>query len=258
MKLHSLSGFLTASVVVHATMITAGVVVGSVSSDHKLEAFDSTLSLGVLASRSGQQPAEITPPTKATSVEQIVEPVKPTPARRTADPGLKVIPKVEEKPLEPPEAQELKTDASPPLATDAKPLPTKTVGMEGVDGNLDNEQKSAETGVTSDAGAQSLRTSYDIVVLRHLKKEKRYPALAKRRKREGAVRVSFSIDRSGQLLSSAIENQSVWPELNRAAQKQLHRASPFPAAPDSADWNAREYNVTISFYLEDAKTFKAR
>lgn len=67
---------------------------------------------------------------------------------------------------------------------------------------------------------------------RWLAKHQRYPLAAKRDKQEGTVRVAFTIDRQGNVLSRSIETSSGFALLDEAALKVFDDATPLPKVPD--------------------------
>jgi len=67
---------------------------------------------------------------------------------------------------------------------------------------------------------------------RWLAKHQRYPLAAKKEKQEGTVRVAFTIDRQGNVLSRSVETSSGYALLDEAALKVFDDATPLPKVPD--------------------------
>lgn len=127
--------------------------------------------------------------------------------------------------------------------------PTRRMAMAA--GTQINSAAKVETGIGNQAGAASLRDIYDARISRHLKKFKRYPTLAKRRKLQGTVKIEFEINREGEVLSVNIVAPRPNTVLKQAAFSQVRRASPFPSPPDALNWDRKKYIVLIDFELKD-------
>ena len=82
-----------------------------------------------------------------------------------------------------------------------------------------------------------------------LARHKRYPESARRRQEQGTVRVTFSIDRRGRLLSHRIESSSGHPVLDQEVKAMLQRASPMPPIPANLGQGTLTITVPISFSL---------
>ena len=68
-------------------------------------------------------------------------------------------------------------------------------------------------------------------IIAAIERNKRYPAEAESRNEQGTPSVSFSIDRSGRLLSSRLARSSGYPALDQEALAILRRAPALPPAP---------------------------
>ncbi|BCU08017.1 TonB family protein [Allochromatium tepidum] len=90
---------------------------------------------------------------------------------------------------------------------------------------------------------------YHATLAAWLARHKRYPEPARRRQEQGVVRVTFSIDRQGRLLSHRIESSSGYPVLDQEVKAMLQRASPMPPIPASLGLGTLTITVPISFSL---------
>ena len=63
------------------------------------------------------------------------------------------------------------------------------------------------------------------------------------------MRVTFSIDRQGRLLSHRIESSSGHPVLDQEVKAMLQRASPMPPIPANLGQGTLTITVPISFSL---------
>jgi periplasmic protein TonB len=82
-----------------------------------------------------------------------------------------------------------------------------------------------------------------------LEKHKRYPRRAVQRRQQGVVKVSFKIDRQGNLLSRQIISSSGYRLLDEAADSLLLRASPMPGIPRQSTAQVLEVIVPIMYAL---------
>jgi TonB family protein len=84
-----------------------------------------------------------------------------------------------------------------------------------------------------------------------LSRNKRYPTEALTNKEQGVVIVSFTVDRSGKLLNSRINQTSGSDALDQAAIDLLKRAQPFPPLPSSYDKTQITLSLPIRFSLAE-------
>jgi protein TonB len=77
----------------------------------------------------------------------------------------------------------------------------------------------------------------------HLNKHKKYPHEARKSGDEGVAAVSFTLDRSGKVISSHLDKSSGSDLLDKEAIEVLSRASPFPPPPSDVP------NLTINLTL---------
>ena len=82
-----------------------------------------------------------------------------------------------------------------------------------------------------------------------LARHKRYPEPARRRQEQGTVRVTFTIDRQGRLLSHRIAASSGHPLLDQEVKALVQRASPMPPIPAALGKSSLTITVPISFTL---------
>jgi periplasmic protein TonB len=82
-------------------------------------------------------------------------------------------------------------------------------------------------------------------ILRH----KAYPAVAERLSHEGAVKVSFTIDSGGSLLSATVRSSSGFDELDQAALDAVQNAAPFDEIPQETGKSQLSLSITLKFSL---------
>lgn len=135
-----------------------------------------------------------------------------------------------QKPPEPPRpstAEEQSASTSgPPLGSEAERLASPAAGQ-------------------TKAQASRQMVSWQRALLARLEKAKRYPAQANGS--VGVVRVAFTIDRGGQIVSSEIVESSGSAALDAEALYMLRRAAPFPTPPLEAAEPELSFVVPVQF-----------
>jgi protein TonB len=189
--------------------------------------------------------AEAREETKAAFAPKIVKVEEDAPRQDLPSPVEPevVLPKptpVEERPKEEPKeeaSQQVRVSETPTKASPAT-APLR------VDAQTSNKSAAPEIG-TAASNARAIVTWKNSVVL-HLKRNKR--AYAAERNVEGTVTVRFSMDRSGQLLTSQVLHGSGFKLLDDEALQLLKRASPLPRPPVSLAGETLEFNIPIRFH----------
>ena len=82
-----------------------------------------------------------------------------------------------------------------------------------------------------------------------LERHKSYPAAARDRGEQGVVRLAFSIDRQGRVLSSAIVAGSGYPALDEETMATLRRAQPFSAPPAGLGGDTFQFTLPVRFSI---------
>lgn len=111
------------------------------------------------------------------------------------------------------------------------------------------EKAAAPTPGLSEADKKTIAT-WQKKVAHHLHRHKRYPSAARRKRIEGKVIVSFSIDREGRVVAYAVVNGSGAKILDDAALDILERASPLPTPPSQLVGNAFEFTLPIHYQVK--------
>jgi protein TonB len=104
----------------------------------------------------------------------------------------------------------------------------------------------------SGGGDPKQKITYKKTLLAWLEQHKRYPSAAKRRGQEGVVKLQFTIDEGGNVLSYKIIDASRYGKLNKAVIKMIRNASPLPPIPLSMRKSSSaqfSYSVPIVFTL---------
>lgn len=80
-----------------------------------------------------------------------------------------------------------------------------------------------------------------------LQRAKRYPEAAQARDEQGAAAVTFTIDRSGHVLSAKLVRSSGSPSLDGEAVATVRRADPLPAMPSELPGSTLTFTVVVRF-----------
>lgn len=177
-----------------------------------------------------------------------VEPevVEPTPKMQAPLPAEVTLPEpkpkaVEQKSEEAPDTQ--KTEAPP--VPQAAPAPLTTAAPRSEQNTAAVPRAPAPGAAESRAAIASWR---DLVVAR-LQQNKRYPSAAEARRDEGVVTLSFTVDRSGRVLTRSIVRSSGVASLDEEVLAMIQRAQPLPAFPAAMPQHSVNLTVPIRFSL---------
>jgi len=98
-------------------------------------------------------------------------------------------------------------------------------------------------------GAPAIEPSWQTSLVRQLQRHKRYPPQAQSRNEEGVVLLSFSLDRSGNVLAHRIAKSSGYADLDDEVMAMIMRAAPLPPFPPSMPQAQLDLTVPIRFSL---------
>jgi len=187
---------------------------------------------------------------------EVVEPPKP----KVVKPKPKPKPKPKAKPKPKPKAK-----AKPAPTRTERPKPrsrasasngpkSKTPGSSRGSGTRSSGKAGSGRGHGSGSGSGSGYGSkgtanYYGKLAAWLNRHKRYPSRARRLRHEGTVRLTFTIDRSGRVLSHRIASSSGHALLDQEVKSLIRRASPLPAIPPGMSQSRLTVTVPIRFNL---------
>lgn len=97
-------------------------------------------------------------------------------------------------------------------------------------------------------GSADARPSWNSRIVAHLQRHKRYPTDAQARGETGVARLSFTIDRSGHVLSSRVSSSGV-AALDRETAELIMRAQPLPPAPPELAGARFSFSVPIRYSM---------
>jgi protein TonB len=147
-------------------------------------------------------------------------------------------------------------------ATSSTKKPVSKAGGPSLTNNRNNTHRGVGAGVgSSNSTGSALKrqdgsessgissASYYRQLARALQKHKHYPSQARRLRQEGTVKVRFTIDRHGRIISQHIVASSGHTRLDREVEEMLRRASPLPAIPASLSRSQLTLTLPIVFKL---------
>ncbi|MDF0522417.1 energy transducer TonB [Bradyrhizobium yuanmingense] len=168
-----------------------------------------------------EQPDVVAPP------EQKLEPSPPQPE------PAKVAPVEKPAPAKP---RVVRLDARKP--SDALPAPRTSAPPRA------ERQAPLASAVNAGSAASAMATYYQRVRA-HLMRFHQYPASANGQK--GTVKVSFTLGRGGQVLSSRLGGSSGVAALDAQAMAMVRQAQPFPPVPSEITYGTIPINIGVAF-----------
>jgi protein TonB len=172
-----------------------------------------------------------------------VEPSPLAPEPEVAIPQMRTVDQIEETKEPDPEVKKAEEQAPPqetviPQAT--APPPTAAAAA---------QTAASKQGTTAEAAQQEASWQKDI--LKTLAKHRRYPQEARSRRQQGDAVVSFTVDRAGRVVTSALVQSSGSSFLDEEALAVLNRASPLPEPPASLAGETFSLQLPIFFRIKD-------
>jgi protein TonB len=201
-------------------------------------------------------PATVEPPPAIEATPEMVPPDEPEPPQPQTPPETQAM----ATPLPASEQPEVEMPPPPRPVEQPKQLPARTPERPIKSVHEPRKKSSTATGVqpsrvatapTSGAtaiGARQSHASWLAQLAAHLARFKRYPPEAAAQRATGTVRLSFTMDRSGRVVSRHVEGSSGSAALDREALSMVERAQPLPVPPDMAE-PRKTLNVPIRFSL---------
>lgn len=199
------------------------------------------------------QQADASPPEKTTPQQTVMKEIAPTPPQQkpevTAPPEqkpqpfqpkpepAKIVPEQKPAPVKP---KVVRAEAKKP--SEALPAPRTTAAPRA------ERQAPAASAVSAGAAAATL-ASYRQLVAAHLQRFKQYPLGAKAAGQQGVARVSFTLGRGGQVMSSGLGGSSGHAALDAETVAMVRRAQPFPAFPPELKQGSMSFSAPVAFHI---------
>lgn len=179
--------------------------------------------------------------------ERVAVTKKRQPEPRVTAKAVAKAPEPREKP-----AEKIQTASTPPPSAAPEPAPLQKNFNEPTDGAASAAAVAAAKAEAAPDGynANTAQHQGQLLSLLHqaISKQKRYPLLAKRQRRQGTTTVSFSLSPSGQLDAIGIDRSSGFTVLDSAAMSAVSRVAPFgPARLFLSD--VTRFKVDVTFQL---------
>jgi protein TonB len=99
------------------------------------------------------------------------------------------------------------------------------------------------------ARLDGIRNIYRANMLRLTYRHVIYPAIALSKNQEGTVIMRVTVNRAGKVMNIASEKLSEFVALNKAAEKAVKKASPFPEVPAQLPGDKFEFSIPIKFRI---------
>jgi len=185
------------------------------------------------------KPEPVTPPEPPPVEEKVVEEKKPEPViKEKVKPKPKPKPKPKKKPKPKPKpkpvkkVQKVKKKPTPPVQAVAQNTipPVKEVVVSPVQSQADKRL------------IEQTRKNYQALLMRHIEVHKHYPRVARKRKIEGKIQVSFTLLGNGTIKNLMINGKR--SILKKATKNALNNALPMPRPPKKLS-----LPMEIKFYM---------
>ena len=136
-------------------------------------------------------------------------------------------------------------EPAPPKET----TPDAVIPEEKPPEKVETTSPAPRTTVRTEASAPRVDPSWQSLLLKHLQQFKNYPSGARGRNEQGVVMLTFTMDRSGHVLSRRIVKGSGFADLDAEVLALVERAQPMPAFPPSMTEDKLDLTVPIRFSL---------
>ena len=199
------------------------------------------------------QQADASPPEETAPQKTVMEEIAPTPPQQqpevTAPPEqkpqltppkpepAKIVPEQKPTPVKP---KVVRAEVRKP--SEAPPAPRTTAAPRA------ERQAPAASAVSPGAAAATL-ASYRQLVAAHLQRFKQYPPGAKAAGQQGVARVSFTLGRGGNVVSSGLGGSSGHAALDAETVAMVRRAQPFPAFPPDLKQGSMSFSAPVAFHI---------
>jgi protein TonB len=179
---------------------------------------------------------QVTPTPPQEKPDVVAPPEKAQPAPPKPEPA-KIVPDQKPVPVKP---KVVRADAKRP--SEAPPAPRTTASPQV------ERQAPAASAISTGASAATI-ASYNGLVRAHLLRFKQYPPGAKAAGQQGVSRLTFTLGRGGQVLSSHLGGSSGHAALDAETLAMVRRAQPFPAFPPDMKQASMSFSIPVAFSI---------
>lgn len=221
-----------------------------------VDAATATPTSGVAAALAAEDVATVTAEAARATVPEVA---------RSVDAGPATAPAAVVRPVEPGEGRVISADVAKPVeqavqapAAQARPVAradrTPASSRSDTAGTRERgKQRAAQAGNGGSSAAatqgRAAESNYAGRVVARLQRAKRYPAAARRTRDQGTVRVRFTLDRSGRVVSASVAQRSGSAILDKEALALVRQAGPFPPFPAAIGKSRLTYTVPLTYRL---------
>ncbi len=199
------------------------------------------------------QQADAPPPPELAKPEPVEEQIAPTPPQQKPD--VEAPPEQKMPPAPPKHLTNIVPDHPKPVPVKPRPVraaaknPSETTPAPRTTAPHRAEREAAAASAISAGAAVAAIASYNQLVAAHLQRFKQYPPGAKAAGEQGVARLSFSLGRGGQVLSSRLAGSSGHAALDGETLAMVRRAQPFPSFPPEMKQGSMSFNVPVQFSI---------
>lgn len=199
------------------------------------------------------QQADASPPEEVAPQKTVMEEIAPTPPQDK--PEVAAPPEQKPQPTPPrPEPAKITPERKPTPAkpkvvraeakkpSEAPPAPRTSAAPRA-------ERRAPAASAVSAGASASAIASYRQLVAAHLQRFKQYPPGAKAAGQQGVARVSFTLGRGGQVMSSGLAGSSGHAALDAETVAMVRRAQPFPAFPPELQQASMSFSAPVAFHI---------
>lgn len=190
-----------------------------------------------------QQADAPSPPPEPPKQETVQEQIPSTPPQEKPVVAAPPEQKAEPKP-EPPKPVPVKPKrVEPKKPSDRPPAPRTTAAPRA------ERQAPAASARAGAAAASTALPAYRQLLAAHLQRFKQYPTEAKAAGEQGTAILSFTVSRTGRVLTSRLAGSSGHAALDAETMAMIRRAQPLPAFPPEMKQASLSFTVPVHFSL---------
>ena len=184
--------------------------------------------------------------------EPVQQDIAPGPQMQEAEPPApepEKQPEVVEEQIPPTPLQEKAEIVAPPEKPKPAPEPVKKKPKPVVEKPKKPTENPAPQTTATPRAAQAARASDNGILSAHLQRYKQYPSGAKAAGEQGVAMLSFTVSRTGGVLSARIAKSSGSAALDAETMAMIRRAQPLPSFPPEMTQSSASFTVPVRFFM---------